>query len=117
MFLQLRKGSDNSGVILIIVMIILLVMATFSVGIFSQSMSQTKTSRSQVDDIVAEQLAKGVFFSSYNSQDVESGVGINHPQNSNGVTYNLNGRIYTVNTLSVWDPTTNLYNTSFNLGY
>ena len=88
MFVQLRKQSDESGVILIIVLIILLVMATFSVGIFSQSMSQTKTSRSQVDEIVAEQLAKGIFWKMYNSE--QAGGALSSAPSS----MTLNGRNY-----------------------
>jgi uncharacterized protein YpmB len=56
------KTSNKSGIILMIVVIILMAMGVFAITIFSQSMSQTKTTHSQVDQIVLEQLGKGAAY-------------------------------------------------------
>ena len=62
MLRQLRKTKDDSGVVLIFVTIVLMILAIVSMGIFSQSLSQSKSSRAQLDQIVAGQLAKGAFW-------------------------------------------------------
>ena len=88
---QLRKITNNSGVILIIVLIILMVMGIVSISIFSQSMSQSTSSRSEVDQMVAEQLAKGAFWQSYNSTaggDFATGAHTTAP---------INGRTFLIN--------------------
>ena len=59
---RLRNGT---GVVLIIVIIIIFLMSIVSATIFSQSMSQSKTGRAQVNAIVAEQLAKGMYWKHY----------------------------------------------------
>jgi hypothetical protein len=85
MLLELRK---KEGIVLILVLIILMVMAIFGVTIFSQSVSQNRTSRAQIDQLVGEQLAKGIFWNSYNSQ-VAGGA-----PNLTTSSVVLNGRTY-----------------------
>ncbi len=64
---QKGKIANQSGVIIIIVMMIIMVISIVSMTIFSQSMSQSKTSHAQVDQIVLEELAKGAFWVAYNN--------------------------------------------------
>ncbi len=84
MWPQLRKTTEKSGVVIIIVLIIIMVMVVFGVTILSQSMSQSKTSRAQVDQIVADQWAKGVFWNAYTSGSC-----------SGSPTTTINNRTYT----------------------
>lgn len=89
--LRFPKKVDKSGIVLIFVLIVIMVMAIFSATIFSQSISQSKTSRAQADQIVAEELAKGHFWSSYNQSFPSFAFPLSCP---NCTTYSLNGRTY-----------------------
>ena len=64
---RFSKTASDAGVIMVIALIVIMVMVIASVTILSQSLSQSKTGDDQVKQIVAEQLAKGVFWSAYNS--------------------------------------------------
>lgn len=93
----LYKAGNKSGIVLIIVMIIIILMAIVSTTIFSQSMSQSKTARSQVDDIVAQQLAKGLYFKGYTSSAASCFAGYScsyQPPNSGSMI--VNGRSYNI---------------------
>jgi hypothetical protein len=90
MFFQLRKMNNDSGIVLILVIVILLVMAISSASIFSQTMNQGAVSRGQIDDLVAQQLAKGIFWSVYNPKDPNA-----TPNNPQQTTYVINGRTFT----------------------
>ncbi len=74
MLRQLRKTKDDSGVVLIFVTIVLMILAIVSMGIFSQSLSQSKSSRAQLDQIVAGQLAKGAFWQAYTQSAAVPGI-------------------------------------------
>ena len=105
--MPLHKRKNNSGVILIIVLVILMILSIVSVTIFSQSLTQTKTSHSQVDQIVTEQLAKGAFWVAANraTQQAISG-GIIPYDGPNTITSDvLNGRTYSA-TVEIKDPGT-----------
>lgn len=97
MLIQLRKAKDTSGVVMIVVFIIIIVMMIVSATILSQSMSQSKTARAQVDEIVAEQLAKGAFWNSYRPDGTFS---------TSPSTPTLNNRVYSVN---ISNPGTNVF--------
>jgi hypothetical protein len=90
MLCQFRKNKDESGIVLIFVLVVVMIMAISSASIFTQSISQDSRGRDQLDKIVGEELAKGIFWSTYNTT-VFGGVP-NPPQN---LTYTLNGRTYT----------------------
>src|SRR3990167_7411999 len=71
MFLHLRKiQQDNSGVIMITVLVLILVMTVVAIGILGVNISQVSTSQSVVDTIRAEQLAIGVFYQ-YHQQQID----------------------------------------------
>ena len=97
MLVNLRKAKDTSGIVMVVVFIIIMVMTIVSATIFSQSMSQSKTARAQVDEIVAEQLAKGVFWNSYKPDGVFS---------TSFSPTTLNNRVYTV---TISNPGSNVF--------
>ena len=86
---QIRKLSSSSGASLIMILIVISVMGVFAITILSQSMSETKTTRTQVDQIVAEQLAKGALWNSYDNHVPGSAI----PATTTS-SVNLNGRTY-----------------------
>lgn len=93
MFKILVINKNDKGVILIVVLIIIIVMSIVSATIFSQSMSQSKTTRSQVDAIVAEELAKGQYWKSFS--DSLGGAGFTGNCMLPGCINNIiNGRVF-----------------------
>ena len=82
------KYKDKSGVLLVVVLIIVMVMMVLSVTIVSQSMSQSRGSRYQADQIVAEQWAKGVFWQQYSAGNFSATT----------QQFNLNNHTYTCTT-------------------
>ena len=66
--------KNSSGIVLIIVLIVIILMSIVSATIFSQSMSQSKTTRTQVDAIVAEELARGLYWKSFSQSNSETGT-------------------------------------------
>jgi Tfp pilus assembly protein PilV len=71
MLLSLRKiRDDNSGVIMITVLVAVLVMTVVAIGILGVNITQVSTSASVVDNIKAEQLAIGAFYR-YHQQKIE----------------------------------------------
>ena len=90
---RFSKTAGDSGVIMVVVVIIIMVLSIFSITILSQSLSQSKTSDDQVKQIVAEQLAKGIFWSSYNGVASSAGaIPVSPPFSSK----NLNGHTYQI---------------------
>jgi|GEM_PF-2820196 len=121
MRLQSSKIERNSGVVLVIVLIIIIIMSIIGASIFSISMSQSRSSRSQVDQIVAEQLAKGAFWSAYNQN-----INANNPNftsaplcaspcvsSGGGCSCNLNGRTFSYQV----SPSVSPYNASVEINY
>ncbi len=93
MLRQLRKTDSEQGIVLIIVLIVLMVMAIVSMTIFSQSMSQSKSARAQIDQITAEQLAKGGFWAAFSNTSSSS--------TAMSTSFPLNGRTFTLSVPSV----------------
>ena len=65
---------DNSGVVMITVLVLVLIMTVVAIGILGINISQVSTSQSVVDSIKAEQLAIGAFYQ-YHQQQIEAGDG------------------------------------------
>ncbi|MBI3602490.1 MAG: hypothetical protein HY209_06325 [Candidatus Omnitrophica bacterium] len=105
MWPQLRKTAQESGIVMVIVLLIVMVMMIFAVTILSQSMSQSKTSRSAVDQIVGDQLAKGLFWNSYASGSCFGSL-----------TVPLNSRTYTATITNVL-ISPNISNCTINISY
>ena len=108
MALRLHKITNDSGIVMVVILIIIMVMALVSATIFSQSMSQTKTSRAQVDQIVAEEFAKGAFWTAYNQALSNGSISYPFyypgPLSTNLLTFSVNNRTYsaqvTISTLT-----------------
>ena len=85
-----RLRQDNSGVIMVTVLLLVLVITVVAIGILGINISQVSTSQSVVDNIKAEQLAIGAFYQ-YHQQQIEG---------LNGLTPSpatLDGKIFTIN--------------------
>ncbi len=93
MFKKLAIHKNETGIVLIVVLIIIIIMSIVSATIFSQSMSQSRTTRSQVDAIVAEELAKGQYWKSF-SQSAGSGTAFTGTCVSGVCSDTINGRVF-----------------------
>jgi Tfp pilus assembly protein PilX len=66
---RLQKYKKNeSGMVLIIVLMTIVVMMVFSMGVISRGVSQTKSSQGQIDRIKAEELAVGAYAKAYSER-------------------------------------------------
>ena len=105
MFPQLKKLNNESGIVLFIVLMTAIIIMIFSVGILTQSMNEINYAQQQIDQIVSDQLSKGIFWNAYSNSYLISGgnVGVG--------TFTLQNRIYnvTINTNSpgVYNVTAN----------
>ncbi len=64
----MRKASflnNETGIILVTVIVLTIVLSIVAVGIMSLNVSQIKTSSSVVDTVRAEELATGLFYQDY----------------------------------------------------
>jgi hypothetical protein len=105
MFPQLKKLNNESGIVLFVVLMTAIIIMIFSVGILTQSMNEINYAQQQIDQIVSDQLSKGIFWNAYSNSYLLSGSNV-------GVgTFNLQNRIYnvTINTSSpgVYNVTAN----------
>lgn len=60
-----KPKNDESGVVLILVLVISVVMMIFAVGMVALNASQAISTQHQIDRIKAEQLAKGAHWVNY----------------------------------------------------
>lgn len=67
MFPQFKKIDNESGIILFVVLMTAIIIMILSVGILTQSMNETNYAQQQIDQIISDQLAKGVFWNAYSS--------------------------------------------------
>ncbi len=99
---RIFRVQNNKGIVLIVVLIVVFLMAIVSATIFSQSMSQSKTARIQMDDIVADQVTKGAYWQSYSKSIGDpSAAGwtpgaFSSPCSGGGCTVSLNGHTFKV---------------------
>src|SRR5271165_2578837 len=89
MFPQLKKVNNESGIVLFIVLMTAIIIMLFSVGVLTQSLNETNYAQQQADQIISDQLAKGIFWNAYaNGALATAGPNI-------GIgTFNMAGRIY-----------------------
>ncbi len=86
MFGPLNNSQNHgSGMVLVTVLMIVIVMMILSVSILSQHMTQSDSSRAQVEQIQADQLAKGIFWNTYSMGTFTNGT---TALNANNKTYN-----------------------------
>ena len=109
MFPQFKKLNNESGLVLFIVLMVSIIIMIVSVGILTQSMNETNYAQQQVDQIVSDQLAKGIFWNAYSS--AYSSGNMTNMQNV-GISTVMNGRTY--NVMLNTTATTNQYNVSAN---
>jgi hypothetical protein len=91
MFPQLK--NNESGIVLFIVLMVAVVIMIFSVGILTQSMNETNYAQQQVDQIVSDQLAKGIFWNAYSSAYSQGNM--TNMQNV-GISQTIQGRTYQI---------------------
>ncbi len=60
-----HKMKRNNGVVLLMVLIVVIVLAIVSASILFTSLNQGTSTQAQIDEIKAEQLAKGVLWDQY----------------------------------------------------
>ena len=65
MFPKLK--NNNSGIVLLTVLMMTVVMMVYAISILSTNVSEVISSKGQVEHIKAEQLAKGAFWLNYSS--------------------------------------------------
>ena len=109
MFPQFKKLNNESGLVLFIVLMISIIIMIVSVGILTQSMNETNYAQQQVDQIISDQLSKGIFWNAYSS--AYSSGNMTNIQNV-GIGTVMNGRSYNM-TLKI-TATTNMYNVTTN---
>jgi len=109
MFPQLKRLNNESGLVLFIVLMVAIIIMIVSVGILTQSMNETNYAQQQIDQIVSDQLSKGIFWNAYSS--AYSSGNMTNIQNV-GISTTMNGRTYNV-TLNT-TATTNQYSVSAN---
>jgi zona occludens toxin (predicted ATPase) len=91
MFPQLKKLNNESGIVLFIVLMTAIIIMLFSVGILTQSVNEINSAQQQIDQIISDQLAKGIFWNAFSNGTLASGssnIGIG--------TMALQGRTYTI---------------------
>ena len=109
MFPQFKKLNNESGLVLFIVLMVAIIIMIVSVGILTQSMNETNYAQQQVDQIISDQLAKGIFWNAYSS--AYSSGNMTNMQNV-GISTVMNGRTY--NVMLNTTATTNQYSVSAN---
>ena len=58
----LKKLNNNSGVIMVTIILLTIVLSVTALGIMSANISQVKSTQSVIEEIKAEQLASGAFY-------------------------------------------------------
>ena len=91
MFPQLKRINNESGVVLFIVLMTAIIIMLFSVGILTQSLNETNSAQQQIDQIVSDELAKGVFWNAFSNGTLATGS-----SNIGVVTMMIQGRVYNI---------------------
>ena len=91
MFPQLKRVNNRSGIVLFIVLMVAIIIMILSVGILTQSMNEVNYAQQQIDQIISDQLAKGVFWNAYSNSSLSSTAGANI-----GISTVMQGRNYQI---------------------
>ena len=67
MFRSFKKLNNESGIVLFIVLMTVIIIMIVSATILSQSMNEINFAQQQIDEIATDQLAKGIFWNEYSS--------------------------------------------------
>jgi hypothetical protein len=101
MFPQLKKINNESGIVLFIVLMTAIIIMIFSVGILTESANEVNSAQQQIDQIEADEIAKGIFWNAYSSGSFSAP----------NITWQ--GRTYTMSVAPVViNATTNRYTTT-----
>lgn len=103
MFPQLKKLNNESGVILFIVLMVAIIIMVLSVGILTQSMNESNYAQQQIDQIVSEELAKGIFWNAYSSGMQNVGISTVMQGRNYQIQLNLSSNSY----ISTYNTTVN----------
>jgi Tfp pilus assembly protein PilX len=87
-----RQLKNESGMVMLMVLMTIVVMMIFSIGVLSRTSSQTRSSEAQIDRIRAEQLAVGAFAKVYSDRAAGGAYTA-----LTTITANLDGKTYQVN--------------------
>ena len=83
-----RLARNESGMVLLTVLMVIAVMMIFTIGLLSRSVTQTISSERQVDRIKAEQFLKGAFWLVYSNLVNGAPPASSVSQTIDGKTYN-----------------------------
>jgi hypothetical protein len=108
MFPQFRKLNNESGIVLFIVLMTAIIIMIFSVGILTQSVNEINYAQQQIDQIAADQLAKGMWWNAYAS-GMTTSPGVVSASVTGGRGYNMS-----ISSPSVSSVGINSYNVSAN---
>jgi len=89
-----RQLKNESGMVLLMVLMAVTIMMVFSIGVISRGVSQTKSSEQQIDRIKVEQLAMGAYAKAY------SDLAIGQPMGNTSMTAVLDNKTYNVSVVS-----------------
>lgn len=67
MFRSFKKLNNESGIVLFIVLMTVIIIMIVSATILSQSMNEINFAQQQIDEIATDQLTKGIFWNEYSS--------------------------------------------------
>lgn len=84
-----RKKNNESGMVMIMVIMVTIIIMVYSIGILSRGATQVISAEDQVDRIKADQLAMGAYAKAYT--DMASGSALPGTFNET-----LDGKTYTV---------------------
>ncbi len=87
--MRFPKRNNESGVILVTVIVLTIVLSIVAIGILSLNVSQVKTASSVVDTVRAEQLATGLFYQDYQRRVDGSATIPSSPINIGGKNYTI----------------------------
>jgi uncharacterized membrane protein len=110
MFPQFKKLNNESGMVLFIVLMVVIMIMVFSAGILTQSMNEINYAQQQIDQIVSDQLAKGIFWNAYST--AYSSGNMTNMQNVGAIPTVINNRTYDMTLIAT--GTTNMYEVTTN---
>ena len=87
----LKRLRNNSGIVLIAIIIITIVMSILAIGIMTTNVNQALSNQYQVERIRAEELAKGAFWFNFVNLRTSNAAGIPSPS-----IMTVEGKEYTI---------------------
>ena len=88
--LYFKRLQNKSGIVLVAIIVVTLVMSILAIGIMSTNLNQAFSSKTQVDRIRAEELAKGAFWFNFTSLRDLGTSAVPPTETIDGITYTFN---------------------------